>query len=104
MAIEFSISVPPSMTNISQLVEATNAWLSQLYTHDTPSTDKTAQVNLANYSSLTWADRAAFPNLPVASWGVKMLPGGGGFFFANYDDDTHVLVHIPNTAPVSVDS
>lgn len=103
MTIEYSISIPSALNSQAKIIEATNAWLSVLNTGNV--SDKQAEAFLADYAALTWGDRSPFPPEPeegdpeVTSWGVKMLPGAGAFYFANYDDETHVIDHLPNTAP-----
>lgn len=107
MTIEFSISIPSTLNTQAKIIEATNAWLSLLNTGEV--TNKKAEVFLADYADLTWENRSAFPPEPigdepeVVSWGVKMLPGAGAFYFANFDDETHVIDHIPDSNPSTSD-
>ena len=93
---DYIIDVPSDVT-LPQMIESVNAWLSVLSSNPQDQ-EKTANADYTHYEALDWEDRESFQNREdISTYGVKMLPGAGAFYYANYADDTHAVQHIAGT-------
>lgn len=94
MDFEYVIDIPSDITTLNQIVESTN---SLLVCYKNPDIDKAkaAQIVLGKYSDLNWGDINSFTDRSdIVSFGTKMLPGAGGFYYANFEDGSHIIDHI----------
>lgn len=89
MKFDFVIDIPKSITSNAKIVQYVDGVLAGISTNDSHS----AETPLSDYTNLTWIDKEAEEN-DVVSFGTKMLPGAGPFYFANHEDGTSEIGHI----------
>jgi len=89
MNIEFIVDVPALAD--PKLYESRDAILFEAL----PDLDKSAQIILGAYENLIWATGTGASIIEDATtWGTKMLPGAGPFYFANTEEGTPTLSHL----------
>lgn len=60
-----------------------------------PDAARQADIPLGNYSNLSWVSKAAPEELEDAiTWGSKTLPGAGGFYYKNPEDNNPIMGHL----------
>lgn len=93
MTFEYILDVPANLTSEGQLVEFTQGLLNAFQAENS-TRGKSAQIPLGLYTDLSWNPNPGFQDKQVQSLGFKMLPGAGGFYYANFKDETHVIAHM----------
>lgn len=90
MKIDFVIDIPPSIKSFSQIVQYVDGVLSNINTQESQS----APTPLSHYQELEWDVPKVADTNDVTSFGTKMLPGAGPFYFANHEDGSSEIGHI----------
>jgi hypothetical protein len=94
MNIEYVIDIPALAD--PKLYESRSAILFEAL----PELAKSAEIILGAYQGLIWATGTGAPIIEDATtWGTKMLPGAGPFYFANTEEGTPTLAHLDIPEP-----
>ena len=97
MKFEYILEVPPTLTTETQLVEFTTSILNQ-FQNENHTVGESATITLGDYTNLSWLPNSGFTDKDdIESFGIKMLPGAGGFYYAKLTDKTTILEHIAET-------
>lgn len=96
LEFDFSIEIPADNISDSNLIETTKGVLECYQVLTGKSFIKeTSKVVYNRYDDLDWTQKSGFTErTDIVSFGTKMLPGAGGFYYATYADGTHEIKHI----------
>ena len=90
MQIEYVIEIPPGIRTNSSITQYVDGVLSQMNNDEA----QDAPTPLSHWDELEWGEIQHAAENDVVSFGTKMLPGAGPFYFANHADGKSEIGHI----------